>query len=673
MSQNLRVALTTSLNDQLVGPLRRSVDEVEKSLGRLRDSKGRFLGSSTTEAAREMAEAARQAALLGRNTEKAVTLADRLKTAWSAAGNMMRGVITGIAAFQAAKYVVAAPLQQARSYDRQLADAANTAFPDRNVAGRRAGMAELDATVTGSVRAGGGNRDQALAALNEMLASGSVTAGQAKGLLPTVARYATAGNASITELSTIVVRALQNGFKEADIPKVLDMALAAGQQGGFELKDMAKWLPKLLAAGNMSGLTGMEGYARILASAQGSVITAGSKDEAGNNLLNLLLKINSSDTQRDAKNMGIDLAGSLSAARGQGVNSLDAFVNLVEQIAGRDSRMVALRKQAAGAGSDEQRKSTLNAQADILQGSAIGKIVQDRQALLALVAEMNKGDYIAGVKNSVMGANGQVGAANFGLIAGTADFIAQQKNNEALFAQTRGLSGVNDALAKLDAGTTSLYRNNEKLGAGFEVAKVAVYGLAMAAGAASLAQLAAGGGGLVAMLKRLLGIAPAAALPAAAVPAAAVPAAGGAVAAGGLAGAGVLAGAGLLAGGAVLGAGYLMSEAMNSESGLRSRIDSRQARLNELTELAGLTRDGGGSAASMQRIYGEIDKVTSDRDNLAAKLASTETQVAAERNALAAQAQALTAVAQRPIRVVLDGREIAAAANSYNEFFTRRN
>lgn len=641
MTQDLRVALTTSLNDQLVGPLRRALDEIEKNLKKVEQELG-GVNQKSQQASQALTglqgpdRAAKQVAELARNTQNAISLADRLKTAWSAAGNMMRGVTTGIAAFQAAKYVVAAPLQQARSYARQLADAANTAFADRNMAGRRAGMAELDATVTGSVRAGGGNRDQALAALNEMLASGSVTAGQAKGLLPTVAKYATAGNASITELSTIVVRALQNGFKEADIPKVLDMALAAGQQGGFELKDMAKWLPKLLAAGNMSGLTGMEGYARILASAQGSVITAGSKDEAGNNLLNLLLKINSSDTQRDAKNMGIDLAGSLSAARGQGVNSLDAFVNLVEQIAGRDSRMVSLRKQAAGAGTDEQRKSTLNAQADILQGSAIGKIVQDRQALLALVAELNKRDYISGVKNSVMGANGQVGAANFGLIAGTADFKVQQQENEKLFAQTRALDGANGALGKLAEVSTAFYREYPAFTAVVEGAKIAIMGLAAAAAAASVAQLVAGGGSLVGLLKGAGG---------------AIAGAGGlAMTTLGAAGTGTAAAlaagaAGVGAAGAVgYGAGYLINKGIEGTS-VHDEIGKLAAAV-----MAGLGNKD--AQAALDRMAEFDGKRSADQ---------------------AAAMQRLEAVAQRPIRVVLDGREIAASVNTYNEFFTRRN
>lgn len=621
MTQDMRVALITSLNDRLVGPLRRSLDEVEKNLKDiekelLKVTQGSQAAGRSLAGMEGPAKAASEAAKLGRNTENAVRLAERLQKAWNATGSVMRGVVKGMAAYQAARYVVAPVMQQARSYDRQLADTANTAFADRDLAGRQAGMGELDAAVKAALRAGGGKREEALQALNDMLASGSVTAGQAQGLLPTISKYATAGNASVTELSNIVVRALQNGFKEADIPKVLDMALAAGQKGGFELKDMARWLPKLLAAGQLSGLGGMEGYARILASAQGSVITAGSKDEAGNNLLNLLLKINSSDTQRDARAMGIDLAGSLAAARGKGVNSLDAFVNLVEQIAGRDERMVSLRKQAAGAGSDEERRASLTAQADILQGSAIGKILQDRQALLSLVAELNKGAYISGVQRDVMQASGQYGASNFELVSKTADFRVQQAENEKLFAQTGAMSPLNEGLAKLAEGTSAVYQQFPGFAAAIEASKLALTGLAAAAGALGLAGLVLGAGkagavaaGAGALASRVAGL-------------------GGAAAA-----AGPLALAAGVGGGIGYGTGTLLYRGLE-ETTAADKLGSGLARLMALL--------GSDDA--------KADVARRDRYE-----------------------QAMLAAASRPIVLTIDGREIATAVNEQNAYGARRN
>lgn len=675
MSDDLRVALITSLQDRLVGPLRRSLDEVEKTLKKTeRDLTGVTKASRETDRAlsgmRGPLEAARQAALLARNTANALGLAERLASAWNRTGSMMKGLGGAVAAGQAIRYVTSEPLRTERSYGRSLADAANVAFADRDLAGRQAGVRELDSIVVDAMRKGGGQRPAVLGALNEMLASGTVSVDQARSVLPITARYATAGGADIGDLSGIVVRALQNGFKEADIPRILDMALAAGQAGGFELKDMARWLPKLLAAGQMSGLGGMEGYARILASAQGSVVTAGSKDEAGNNLLNLLLKINASDTAMDAKKLGIDLAGSLAAARGKGTNSLDAFVNLTDQIASRDQRMVALRKQAASAGSDSERKASLSAQADILQGSAIGKIVQDRQALLALVAELNKREYIQGVQRTVNSARGQFGEANFGLVSSTNDFKLAQQDNEKLIAQTDVLGTVNSALGKLAEGMTDLYRRHPEFASALEASKLAVWSLTAAAGSAAgalaLMGLAKGGAGLVGGLGAgaVAGAAGRVAATAApgwmvgtgvtSVPAAAAAAGGGALAAG--VGGGVAVASGL-----VLGAGVLASEAMNSEGGLRARINSRQARIRELGELASLEQAPGGSPVSLAKIQRDLQALIADRDNLLAKTVDQGDVV-----------REIRALANRPIQVMLDGRDIQASTNSANAADARR-
>lgn len=670
MTQDLRIALTTSLNDKLVAPLKRVLNEVETNLRQI-EKELQKTNTSSTQVNRTMAnmqgpqQATRQAAELARETQRAIGLAERLRSAWSAAGNMVKGVAQGAAAFQAARMVVAPALQQARSYDRQLADASNTAFADRDLAGRQRGMRDLDSTVSAALRAGGGKREDVLGALNEMLASGSVTPDQAKNLLPTAARYATAGNANIGDLSTIVVRALQNGFKEADIPRMLDMALAAGQAGGFELKDMAKWLPKLMAAGNMSGLTGMDGYGRILASAQGSVITAGSKDQAGNNLNNLLLKINSADTAKDAQKLGIDLSGSLSAARGKGVNSLDAFVNLVDKIAGSDPRLLALRKQAASAGNDEERKATFESQASILQGTAIGKIIQDREALMPLIAELNKRDYIQGVQKTVMGANGQYGDSNFALISQTPDFKMQQSDNEKLMAQTNGLGGANAAIAKLSEFTTDLYRKYPTLGEGIENTTLALKGLAAAAAGAGAAAMLLGGGGVKTLLGR--GAATAASVPAAVAtsgimngPAAsaATAAAGGAAMSAGAVAAGMAGGLAVV-GAPILGAGYMLSERANSKEGLADRIASRNARISELGQLADASREGGASPAYV------------------AKLEQEKTQLEQDRNALTQKLDQLIAtmktVGDRPVQVMLDGREIASSTNERNSFDARRN
>jgi hypothetical protein len=155
------------------------------------------------------------------------------------------------------------------------------------------------------------------------------------------------------------------------------------QQASNE-KDMARWLPQMMASA--SGMKSMAGFERILASAQASAVTAGNKDQAGNNLVNLLAKLNSRDTALDFKKQGIDLSGTLAKARENGQLPLDAFVQLIDtQVVGKDKAFQALKAKAATAQGGE-KTAAYDGMADILQASAVGKVVQDRQAMLALVA-----------------------------------------------------------------------------------------------------------------------------------------------------------------------------------------------------------------------------------------------------------------------------------------------
>ena len=127
---------------------------------------------------------------------------------------------------------------------------------------------------------------------------------------------------------------------------------------------MGKWLPKMMALG--SGMKNMAGFEQILAYAQAAATTAGSKDEAGNNLVNLLQKLNSQDTQKDFKKLGVDLTGTLVKARENGKLPLEAFVELLEKrVIAKDKRYADLKKKLEKA-TGEDRKQILSDMADLL-------------------------------------------------------------------------------------------------------------------------------------------------------------------------------------------------------------------------------------------------------------------------------------------------------------------
>lgn len=332
-------------------------------------------------------------------------------------------------------------------YSDRLTRMANTAYSDRDESGWKAGRQALNAAITAAIRTGGGTRDDAAETLDSLISSGAVSGDQAMRLLPMLMKASTASGARATDLGTIALRGMQGfGIQLNEIPEVLNMALVAGKAGGFELRDMAKWLPQAMASGTLSGMSGKEDLRRLLASMQAQVITAGSKDQAGNNLVNLLGKINSRDTAKDMEKEGIDLSGYLAKKRGEGVGSLDAFVQMVDGMANKDAQYTALRAQLANAGNSGERQRTLAAMTDIMQGKSIGRALQDREAMMALVAEMNNRGLVDRVQTATRGNLGAL-STDFQRSSQELAFTRQAGLNEGAIAADNALKAVEPALS----------------------------------------------------------------------------------------------------------------------------------------------------------------------------------------------------------------------------------
>lgn len=498
---DINLAMVLSLKDKLVAPLGRAVDQVERGFKNLEQQAARTARSSATvadnlgklgrtanatrQAADDMRKLGDEAARTNRELGKLATIGQGIRT-------MMNGVTRGVAGAYAFSHVVAEPLRQAADYDTTLRQLANTAYGGRPIAERRAGMKTLDQSITAAVRFGGGSRDQAVGALGELISSGVFDPSQAGAVLPMLMRGATASGAQASDLATIAIRARQSmGITDAaGMSELLDRSMAAGQAGGFELKDMAKWLPQQMAAARSIGMRGMSGMTELLAANQASVITAGSRDEAGNNMVNLLGKINSADTSADFKKIGIDLTGTLARANSKGMSSLDAFVSLVDKVVSQDPKY-AKAKAAADSATGDERKALLGSQVDLLQGSAVGKVIQDRQALMALVGLMGNRDYVKGVRSKIDSSKGTINDAA-GLMSEGAGYAFDQNNFETQKAKTDAMSTANSAVMELAKAQTDLYQRYPGFATALEGAKVAVTGFAAATLAAGGANILTG-------------------------------------------------------------------------------------------------------------------------------------------------------------------------------------
>ena len=500
-----------------VGPKAKSDAE---ALGKAQEIVQRALGKTNTEIGRTerllltigrvgSASAERQAAYLGK---LALRYHDVRRAAEGAVSAMGKAAQIG-AGVAAGGYAADRMTQAPMDYSMRLARMANTAFADRNAAGRVQGKGMLDAAITAAVRTGGGTRDDAAAALDDMIASSAVPIGTAIKLLPQLMKGASASGATAQQLGGIGVRAMQSfGIKDTQFGEVLNMAMSAGQAGGFELKDMAKYLPEAMGLATSSGLSGMEGLRRIIASMQAGVITAGTKDQAGNNLINLLGKLSSPDTTKDfGKALGVDLPTELVKARKDGINSLDAFVALVDKVAQKNPEYVALKAQADAAGTEGEKAATLKSMADILQGSAIGQVMQDRQAIGALVAEMNNRGYIKSVMDRTRTDTGSINTA-FDVVSQETSFKREQAAAEVATASSKAFAAVAPAFDAVYASGTMLAREFPLLSAAAIGATGALGVFAAALGGSSLLGLLRGGaggaaGGLLAKAGGMAGVA----------------------------------------------------------------------------------------------------------------------------------------------------------------------
>lgn len=404
----------------------------------------------------------------------------------------MRTAVTVGAAVTAGAYTLKAPLQQAMSFDERLAGMANTAYAERDVVGRKIGMGQLEAAINRSVgKGGGGTRERAADALDMLIASGIVSPKDAMAMLPSIMRASAASGAEATELAGIGLRAQQT-FKiaPADMPRILNMALAAGQAGGFELKDMARWLPQQMAAASLTGLSGRAGFARLVALNQVAATTAGTTDEAGNNVINLLAKINSADTARDAKKqLNVDLPAYLAQQRAKGVDAIDAFGALVEQSAMKRQDYREARAKLAGPQTDQAKRATLESMANIAQGAGIGTLIQDRQAMMALVAVLNQRQYLADVTAKVRANDRASGGAvdvNYALISGTAAFRVRQAEQAKDAAQKSAMDGLTPAVGKVAGVFADLAQKYPALSGAVYTATGAIAAMAAAAGGAAL-------------------------------------------------------------------------------------------------------------------------------------------------------------------------------------------
>lgn len=462
--------------------------EIQREIMRTEAAYNRLARSGTLsfQEQRRAARAAREEVTKLTNEMGRLTTRQKLVRGAAIAGGV--GAAGGVAAA-----VIAPKVKTALAYDLRVAHLANTAYSTRDKAGRAAGGRELDKIISEAVRYGGGTRDSAMDTAESLFGSGIFGPGEVKAILREALMAGTANKADSTSFAQMAISANQTmGIKPEQMGRIFGMGTYAGQAGGFEIKDMAKWLPQQMAAAKAVGMYGETGFAKLAALNQASVVTAGSKDEAGNNVVNLLAKMGSQDTAKDFKKLGINLPQKLAEGRIKGFDALDVVGDLLQAQLGKDKNFQRVQRELAAAKDDGQRSQALTAVGDIAQGTVIGKVFQDRQALMALYAYMNARDRVKSISEGAL-KNPDAANRNMDSIRDTASFKVDQNANERAMAMQATMDKFLPAIGSMADGVTSLMQKYPGYTTAIAAAAAAVTALA---GAAGMAALALRGGGV---------------------------------------------------------------------------------------------------------------------------------------------------------------------------------
>ncbi|MCO7608614.1 phage tail tape measure protein [Pseudomonas chlororaphis] len=266
---------------------------------------------------------------------------------------------------------------------------------------------QMTRTIIETSQQTGMGRNDVADLVNQLVAAG-LELDKALSYAPLAAKFAV-GQGSGGEDTAKMIFALQQNAKITD-PKIMEQALEAiavqGQSGSFEANDMARWFPKLLASMGNTQLFGMDAVVQLGSMLQVQMKTAGSADEAANNLMNWMSKSGAEDVVKAYKDVGIDYQASMNTGIQNGKSTFESTFELaMRYVKATDPAKAAKMQEAQAKISKEADPEKAKAQLIALEESLrTGNLFADMQVKMALMAySQNRELYEQQKKNSLNG------------------------------------------------------------------------------------------------------------------------------------------------------------------------------------------------------------------------------------------------------------------------------
>ncbi|WP_207253489.1 phage tail tape measure protein [Pseudomonas sp. FW306-2-11AB] len=268
---------------------------------------------------------------------------------------------------------------------------------------------EMSRKIIDTSRDTGMARNDVADVVNQLVGAG-MELSKALEYAPVAAKFVVGQGSSGVDTAKMI-NALGQNAKITDA-KQMQQALEAiayqGQAGSFEAADMAKWFPELLANMGSIGITGMDAVTQLGAMLQVQMKTAGSSDEAANNLKNWMGKIGATDTVQAYKKAGIDYKGSMQTGLQNGMSTLETSMALAQKyIQATDPKRAAAMAEATSKISKEADPEKAKAMMASLEESLkTGDLFADMQVKAALSAYMQNKALYSQLKNDSRAATG---------------------------------------------------------------------------------------------------------------------------------------------------------------------------------------------------------------------------------------------------------------------------
>ena len=406
-------------------------------------------------------------------------------------GGAVAGAVVG------AGYVMQRPVRDAMQYEKDLAQLSINAYD--NPDDRKTGQNTLRSMISKTAKQYGQTTDDVLTGLNSLMASGKYkgktdaeTEKNLENALRAAAEAAQASGGDILDFAQLSIAAKSKNISEREY---MGYAVQAGKEGNFETRDLAKHLSTQSGMLPSDPANRQRQASQLMALNQVAMSTAGTADQAGNNVTNLLSKMGAESTKKTfKKDYGINLDERYLEGAKTGKTRFDVFGEALNEAMQKDIRYKKVISDLGKTNNSGEREQILLSQQGILEQSALSNILPDMQALaagVALATQLKEFNRITTV-NQEKGLQSLTEDA--GTMRDTAGYGVNQLTVTKKNSEFEAMGGFNDALGDVSIKLSKYADEYPKIAEAVAGATVAISALAVAAGGAALVQFTGGKG-----------------------------------------------------------------------------------------------------------------------------------------------------------------------------------